>query len=131
MRGDVMIHADECSASFDGYVRMTLDRFALLDFPQKLSWIDASLCDELLLDGIFASVAGRSEWSTNCACKITIGWVWFERDGRRVIAPGGISGNVMLVDPTMQDFGPARTSLILEAWLSADGFDTQSGLFKH
>lgn len=105
--------------SIDGYIRMTFEAFAELDFIQRWSWEDSGLSEDLILDGIEVLSAGYNEWATGGSCRVSVGWAWFDSpDGRRCIAPGGVSSNVMLVTPRCYDLGSTKTGELLRAWVS-------------
>lgn len=111
--------------SLDGYIRLTFEAFASLNFQRKLVWQDKDLQQELIVEDVPASCAGYCEWATESALQVSIGWAWFGvADGRRFIAPGGISSNVMLVTQTRYDLGTHRTDELLRAWLSGESWQT-------
>lgn len=105
----------------DGYVRLTFPQFAHLAFPHKLAWEDRRLCEELLFEDIPAFRAGYCEWATdNAAAQVSIGWAWFcFTDERKLLLPGGISSNVMLLTENHYDVGPLKTSELLQTWISS------------
>lgn len=104
----------------DGYVRLTFSQFIHLAFPHKLAWEDRTLREELLFDDIPASRAGYCEWATdNILAQVSIGWAWFcFPDERKLLVPGGISSNVMLLTEAQYDMGPAETNELLRTWIS-------------
>lgn len=108
----------------DGYIRMTFDAFAGLEFTLRKSWEDSTLNDDLRHEGIEARHAGYCEWETDATQAVSIGWAWFEcPNGMLAIAPGGISTNVMLVTPrTGYDLGQMKTEELLQAWLSGESW---------
>jgi len=112
--------------SLDGYIRLTFDAFSSLNFQRKLVWEDKGLQQDLIVEDVPALCAGYCEWATEGALQVSIGWAWFGlADGRKLIAPGGISSNVMLVTQTSYDLGMHRTDELLRAWLSGESW--QSG----
>ena len=126
MRSQPRIASQAAQISLDGYIRMTFEVFSRLNFIRKLSWEDHRLCEDLILEGIQASCAGYCEWATNETHHVSIGWAWFDLpDGRRFIAPGGISSNVMLITQNCYDLGMGRTSELLNAWLSSEQWQSQ------
>ncbi|WP_168170856.1 DUF4902 domain-containing protein [Rhodanobacter sp. C01] len=109
--------------SLDGYIRLTFDAFSSLHFRRKLAWEDKDLQQDLIVEDVPASCAGYCEWATDGALPVSIGWAWFGvADGRRFIAPGGISSNVMLVTQASYDLGTHRTDELLRAWLSGESW---------
>lgn len=111
--------------SLDGYIRLTFDAFLNLHFSRKLAWEDEELQQDLIVGDVPASCAGYCEWATADVHQVSIGWAWFDgADGRRYIAPGGISSNLMLVTPACYDLGMHRTAELLQAWLSGESWQT-------
>lgn len=108
--------------SLDGYIRMTFEAFARLEFNLRKSWEDTQLSRDLQFEGLDASCAGYCEWGTDAIRAVSIGWAWFDcPNGCRIIAPGGINSNVMLVaHRTKFDLGQAKTAEIIQAWLSTE-----------
>lgn len=112
-------------SSLDGYIRLTFETFSNLNFQRKLAWADKDLQQELILDDIPAFCAGYCEWATDDTPPISIGWAWFEvADGRKFIAPGGISSNVMLITHTHYDLGMHKTNELLLGWLSGESWQS-------
>jgi hypothetical protein len=64
--------------------------------------------------------AGFCEWiDDSTPTPVSVAWAWFraEEDGPLMIAPGGVSTNVMLVADG-RDLGVAKSNELLRAWLS-------------
>jgi hypothetical protein len=110
--------------SADGYIRITFDTFSSLNFHRKLAWEDRELQEDLIVEDIPACCAGYCEWATDeTPHQISVGWAWFSlADGRILVAPGGISSNVMLVTQTSYDLGMHRTNELLLTWLSGESW---------
>ncbi len=110
------------SRSFDGYIRTTFEDFSSLDFCQRRAWQDRELCDELIEDDVPAFQAGYCEWATDkLPHQVSIGWGWFRWiDGRTLLAPGGMTSNLMLVDRGSYDLGPHKTHELLQSWLTGE-----------
>lgn len=109
------------TVSEDGYIRLSLASFLALRFDERIEWQDEDLRMDLGLEKIAAFRAGYCEWA--CATKlmrVSVGWAWLEESppGGVVVAPGGISSNVMLVNPHGRDLGARRTESLLRSWLS-------------
>jgi hypothetical protein len=113
--------------STDGYIRMNFETLTGLNFVTRRCWEDPSLLGDLHDEGITTDCAGYCEWATASTPCISIGWAWFDgSDGTRTIAPGGISSNVMLVaQKGAYDLGPNKTEVLLQAWLSEEGWHPQ------
>jgi hypothetical protein len=107
--------------SSDGYIRLTLDAFLSLSFPQKLAWEDKCLQEDLIGSCVPAFRAGYCEWATDDMPLVSIGWAWFGlADGQKFLAPGGVSSNVMFVTQTNYDLGMPKTNELLCAWLACE-----------
>jgi hypothetical protein len=111
--------------SLDGYIRMTFEAFTKLDFTLRKSREDIDLNEDLRFEGIESSRAGYCEWEADAIRTVSVGWAWFDcPNGHRIIAPGGISTNVMLVGyRTKYDLGQGKTDEILRAWLAGEHWD--------
>jgi hypothetical protein len=105
---------------FDGYVRITFDALSQVVFSQRHAWEDESLREDLAHEDVPALRAGYCEWSASDAARqISIGWAWFmSQTGRVLLAPGGMSTNLMLVSNGCFDLGMHKTGELLHAWLS-------------
>jgi hypothetical protein len=106
----------------DGYVRLTFQRLCRLPFARRMSVCDAELRGDLIAQDVPAQRAGYCEWiDTSTALRISIGWAWFatDTDTSQLLAPGGFSGNVMIVSDDGSDLGPSKTNELLKSWLSA------------
>ncbi len=118
----IVSKAKAAQVSRDGYIRMTFETFIGLEFTLRKSWKDVALYDDLRSEGFEVCHAGYCEWETETSQAVSIGWAWFEcPNGRRAIAPGGISTNVMLVTAKSQyDLGQRKTDELLQAWLDGE-----------
>lgn len=116
-----MASAASHKASLDGYVRITYESFSQLAFTNRLTWEDDGLQKDLVAEDIPAARAGYCEWATDDQpCCISLGWAWFGlADGPILLAPGGVSSNVMFVTPKGYDLGSRQTGELLQCWLSA------------
>ena len=113
--------------SVDGYLRLSFETLANLKFVRRRSWEDASLMDDLRCEGIQTSCAGYCEWETGATPCVSIGWAWFDlSNGKREIAPGGISTNVMLVvQKSGYDLGVEKTGRVQRAWVSGENWQPE------
>lgn len=107
--------------SADGYVRLTYPCFCKLLFRHRTSISDDALLEELTSQNIPAVRAGYCDWMDDSTmAQISVGWAWFaSAEGvPELLAPGGVSSNVMLVCGRGRDLGWLRTDQMLQRWLS-------------
>ncbi len=116
-----MASATSFKASLDGYVRITFESFSHLAFTNRLRWEDDGLQKDLAAEDIPATRAGYCEWATDKQpCCVSLGWAWFGvADGPMLLAPGGVSSNVMFITKEGYDLGSRQTGELLQSWLSA------------
>jgi hypothetical protein len=115
--------------SDDGYVRLTYLQFCDLRFSKRCAVSDDDLRRELLAQDIPAHCAGYCDWlDDSTAVQVSVGWAWFSAAdyAPRIMAPGGMSSNVMLICPDGSDLGPATTDELLRAWLSTRIWDAET-----
>jgi len=107
--------------SADGYVRLPLSSLMALSFTHRIAWRDDDLLNELREENVPALEAGYCEWVTADAHQVSLGWAWFTvcASGTTLLAPGGISSNVMLIDAKSRDMGANQTDSLLRAWLAS------------
>jgi len=120
--------AEVLGFSDDGYIRMTLLKLSELYFAQRTSITDDDLRNELRDQDVPAYQAGFCDWiSVGAATHVCIGWAWFTicREGAVLLAPGGISTNVMLTAPDGRDLGMAKTNELISAWLSSQSWQNE------
>ncbi len=109
----------------DGYIRLTFSELCALSMQQHMVWQDSDLRKELCEQGVQASVAGYCEWvSSHFSPQVSIGWAWFRTASCAAImlAPGGISCNIMLCSKAGVDLGARQTADILIGWLSSQSW---------
>jgi len=109
--------------SEDGYVRMSLQRLCELPFVAQQVFVDEDMLKDLQHQDVPAVRAGFCEWAdTTLGVNISIGWAWFSptqvADLNVMLAPGGISTNVMLTAADGRDVGRTKTNELLVAWLT-------------
>jgi hypothetical protein len=107
--------------SENGYIRLTYATFCRLHFPKRLLIEDDDLRRELIDQELPAFCAGYCDWvDDTTTVQVSIGWAWFMSGGEasQRLAPGGFSSNVMFVSGEGSDLGVAKTSELLETWLS-------------
>ncbi len=108
--------------SEDGYIRLTFHQFCSLQFSHRLTMNDDDLRDELLEQDVPAFSAGYCEWrDISTSVQTSVGWAWFVTadDTPELLAPGGLSSNVMITSVGGNDLGTAKTDELLRAWLSS------------
>lgn len=113
--------------SADGYVRLTFPQFCRLKFLTRQSFDDDDLRRELLESNVPALSAGYCDWlDESTSVRISVGWAWFTVHHAlpQMLAPGGVSSNVMLTTSDGCDLGPTRTDELLQAWLSTRVWET-------
>lgn len=104
----------------DGYIRMTFSDFCTLSLKQDIAWPDPSLLEELRGLGVSVESAGYCEWAGDRTIpRVSLGWGWLRHANTAapVLAPGGISSNVMLRTPNGYDLGAKLTEELLASWL--------------
>lgn len=115
--------AAECIRwSEDGYIRLTFQRFCCLSFAQRMTITDDDLRSDLLAQDVPAHSAGYCDWiDVSTAVHVSVGWAWFAtgQGAPLLLAPGGLSSNVMITSADGNDLGPAKTDELLRAWLSS------------
>ncbi|HZP66208.1 MAG TPA: DUF4902 domain-containing protein [Rudaea sp.] len=108
--------------SDDGYIRLTFRRFCRLSFAQRVTVRDDDLRADLLARDVPAFSAGYCDWlDVSTPVQISVAWAWFalERDAPPLLAPGGISSNVMITSVDGRELGTAKTDELLRSWLSS------------
>ncbi|WP_158228862.1 DUF4902 domain-containing protein [Chitinimonas sp. BJB300] len=116
----------------DGLIRLTFADLCSTPIKQLMVWQDTDLLNELKDWGIKPSIAGFCEWvSETTAPQISIGWAWFlpSTTERPILAPGGVSSNVMLRTQTGYDLGSQKTAELLLAWVT--GLEWQGLIARH
>ncbi|MGQ5524302.1 DUF4902 domain-containing protein [Chitinimonas sp. PSY-7] len=116
----------------DGLIRLTFADLCNIPLRQHMIWQDTDLLLELKGLGIKPSLAGFCEWVSDTATpQISIGWAWFlpSTTERAILAPGGVSSNVMLRTQTGYDLGSTKTAELLLAWVTS--LDWQGFITSH
>jgi len=116
------VTAESLVWSEDGYIRLTFQRFCQLSFARRLSIADDDLRSDLVAQDVPAFAAGYCDWlDISTPVRISIGWAWFATDPEspQLLAPGGVSSNVMITSPDGSDLGPSKTNELLKSWLSS------------
>lgn len=115
-------HGMTIALSRDGYIRLTFESFQQVEMVHLFSGMDD---DRPVTTGTGASshpITGYTEWVSRGKPAISIGWDWelVGAQGKAQLVQTGIPGsNMMLVDQRGYDLGPARTRLLMAAWLSS------------
>lgn len=110
----------------DQLIRLSYAELSSLVFQPSLAWVDTCLTAELKEIGLPVAYAGYSEWESHgFAPKLSIGWAWFKASfsGKVLIAPGGISCNIMLRSSRGYDLGAHTTQELILLWLSGQSLE--------
>jgi hypothetical protein len=117
----------------DGFVRITLD--ALLSMPLRhfLSGIDGADVASVARCGTVTDVSGYTEWLSDSACTLVMGWDWtvdIAWGAPRWLRIGPPRTNIMLVDDANRDLGWRRNSEVLSSVVDAMNWqpDTQEAV---
>jgi len=90
-----------------------------------MSITDEDLRSDLLTQDVPAYCAGYCDWiDISTSVHVSVGWAWFAtaRGAPQLLAPGGMSSNVMMTSADGIDLGPAKTDELLKAWLSSQAW---------
>ncbi len=126
-----------CAPSRDGYVRLPLHGFVLLEPLHVASGLDPGLADELRAEGCATDAAGFTEWQRPASpglAHLTIGWDWYAEPGtgRLLIAWGDVRSNLMGVDRFGTDIGMQATAGALASRLAMlDWANAVTGALAH
>jgi hypothetical protein len=110
------------SLSWDGYVRLTFESFQQAKIVHLYSGMDEDKPASLGVGASFSAITGYTEWVSNSAPAITIGWDWQLTGGQgmaRFIHSGMPGSNLMFVDRNGRDLGTEQTTQLLLNWLNA------------
>ncbi|MBU2847965.1 DUF4902 domain-containing protein [Acidithiobacillus ferriphilus] len=103
----------------DGYVRLTPEQFQAIPLVHLLSGLDPDEPLPLHEGASRTDISGYTEWVSEMAPVITLGWDWRMEGASagqaRYLRTGLPRSNIMLVDNLRQDLGPANTAKLLEA----------------
>jgi hypothetical protein len=102
----------------DGYFRVTFDNLRNMPFPRRWAFEDSNLVNELRDLHLDVERAGYCEWEGPNSMSLGFGWIAIAGGERVLLAPGGVSSNVMLTSTKGYDLGPDTTEHILGSWLS-------------
>ena len=112
----------------DGYVRLTQEQFQAIPLVHLLSGLDPDEPLPLHEGANRTDISGYTEWVSEVAPIITLGWDWRMEgaSGHACYLRIGLPrSNVMLLDNLWRDLGPAITAKLLEvaidkaAWSAA------------
>jgi hypothetical protein len=120
------------TVSSDGYVRISTSALANLRFTHFLSGLDGNTIERNYEGGYHAYISGYTEWLTNTAPVVTLGWDWYvdSIDQEKYIRKGPPRTNLMFVnDMTHHDLGDIHTGVLLGEYI--DLLDWQAELHKH
>ncbi|MBU2839265.1 DUF4902 domain-containing protein [Acidithiobacillus thiooxidans] len=116
----------------DGYVRLTLEQFQAIPLVHLLSDLDHDEYPPLHEGASQTHISGYTEWVSETAPIITLGWDWrMEGASGQIhyLRTGFPRSNVMLVDDQRRDLGSTITAKLLEATI--DKADWQAVIQRH
>ncbi|QFY44874.1 DUF4902 domain-containing protein [Candidatus Methylospira mobilis] len=116
--------------SHDGYVRLTFDAFQQIPLVQLISGLDEDIPAEPAQGASLAEITGYTEWVSNTAPPISIGWDWklqaLHNENSYYHRSSEPRSNLMLTDAKQLDLGSEKTAALLGK--AIDGFDWQTGV---
>lgn len=112
------------SVSADGYIRLSFARLQTITLVHLISGLDENIPKIAHCGAMPTEITGYTEWATNVAPTITIGWDWqMDADCNRILLRriSEPRSNILLQDAAGMDVGPEKTIIMLEAFI--DGID--------
>lgn len=110
------------SVSNDGYIRLSFVDLQTISLIHLISGLDEDSPTTIPGGATPTEIMGYTEWVSSTAPAITIGWDWQMDADHNHILLRKISeprNNIMLQDSTGMDVGPAKTLILLEAFIDA------------
>lgn len=104
------------SISADSYIRLSFEQLQALRLEHLISDIDADHPLHARGEATAVAISGYTEWASAEVPRVSLGWDWELRPhdgGLRPRRLGLPRGNVMLVDATCADLGPAASATAL------------------
>jgi len=102
--------------STDSYIRVPLSSLLDAPFIHLLSALDETRPDSTLFDTSVCTISGYTEWITDTAPAITIGWDWEQTVSNSVsnyVRVGNPRSNLMLLDAGERDLGYDTSAVLL------------------
>lgn len=102
------------AVSADSYIRLTFEKFWKMKLVHLVSGLDEDKSVCLQKGAISTEITGYTEWVSDTTPAISVGWDWMiQAEGRyqRISEP---RSNLMLMDSRRQDFGPVKTTALIE-----------------
>jgi hypothetical protein len=115
---NIITELNPLKVAADGYIRLSFEGFRHVGLVHLISGLDEDCGQQPTDAAIQTDISGYTEWISNTSAVISIGWDWTIK-----IAPGGLNvyfrcseprSNVMLVDAHGQDFGPGKSTTLIE-----------------
>ena len=108
--------------SDDGYIRLSFSAIQSVCLTHLISGLDEDTPMIILGGAVQTAITGYTEWLSDTAPTITIGWDWEMHTAsnhiqlRRI---GAVRSNLMLRDLNQTDVGPMKTQVMLEMLIDA------------
>lgn len=114
-------HPPAFAAIHDFYVRTTMHGLASSRLAHMFSYLDDALKNDFQRMAMPVADAGYTEWVTDAAPTLSIGWEWYRPHAGSsiLLGPGEIRGNIMLLDQVGYDHGPILTERLLRCWITS------------
>jgi hypothetical protein len=114
------------TVSDDGYIRLSFTKLHNFPFTHLLSGLDSENDDSVTAGASQSSITGYTEWLSDSAPQITIGWDWEMYFANSKVCLRRISeprSNLMLLDASNNDIGYEKSTLLQEMFI--DGLQWQ------
>lgn len=118
--------------SDDGYIRLSYSTIQGVCLRHLISGLDEDTPMPILCGAVQTAITGYTEWVSDIAPTITIGWDWeMHTASSRVLLRriGDVRSNLMLRGANQTDMGPIRTQVMLEMFI--DALDWSSEVQDH
>jgi hypothetical protein len=115
-----------------GYIYLTFSQLQDVCLIHLISGMDEDGDPDQLDVAVATDITGYTEWITEGAAPISIGWDWQMRPEDKVVRLFRVSApssNLMLQNAAGNDLGHQKTALLLETFI--DGFNWQSEALKY
>lgn len=106
--------------SEDGYVHLSASAIEAICLIHVISGLDEDAPPNAPEAAVSTTITGYTEWANRDSPAITIGWDWqllASSDDIWLQRVGEPRTNLMLQDGRRADVGPARTAVLLEAFI--------------
>lgn len=113
--------------SKDGYIRLSFQELQRVRFHHLMSGLDEAATNKASFGATQATISGYTEWLSDTAPQITIGWDWLMEfvDGRvRLRQIGSPRSNIMLQAGHNEDVGQEKSLLLQELRIDELGWQS-------